>query len=134
MSTLGKTTRSAANDVDPFPGDGGAGTGGKIDKCIWTKKDAGDKENEPEDDADPSAGSAPAPKPSLERTKSKMEDGSNRVINLTQVATFPIGSQVRTKAAKSKREYDGHRGEIQALMNNKARVLLMEGPKKGSTL
>ena len=98
------------------------------------KKDAGDKENEPEDDADPSAGSAPAPKPPLERAKSKMEDGSSRVINISQVATFPVGSQVRTKAAKSKKEYDGHRGEIQALMNKKAKVLLMEGPKKGSTL
>ena len=94
---------------------------------------AGDKENKPEDDAEQSAGSAPAPKPSLERAQSKMEDTS-RVINVAQVATFPIGSQVRTTATKSKKEYHGHRGEIQVLMNKKARVLLMEGPKNGSTL
>jgi hypothetical protein len=57
-----------------------------------------------------------------------------REINLQQMATFPIRSQVRTRAHKHKKEYHDQRGEIQALMNKKARVMLLTGIKTGYSL
>ena len=60
--------------------------------------------------------------------------GRGRVIAVSQVATFPIGSHVRAKAAKSKKDYNDHRGEIRELLNKKARVLMLSGPKAGHAL
>jgi hypothetical protein len=51
--------------------------------------------------------------------------------NGAQVATFPVGSHVRTKSGKNKKALDDQRGEIKALMNKKAKVMLLTGKQAG---
>ena len=119
-----------------------AGTQERMANGSGEETAAAGKQSDADGDAEAPAGSASAPRtplagPNTVQPQTERVDkaaGSGRVIAVQQVATFPIGSQVRTKAAESKKEYNGHRGETRELLNKKARVMLLSGPKASHTL
>ena len=78
------------------------------------------------------AGAAlPGPKTLRPRPATPAHGGAATRINVPQVATFPVGSHVRTKSGKNKKALDEQRGEIKALMNKKAKVMLLTGKQAG---